>query len=287
MPSSKVWFITGSSTGFGRAMTEHVLAKGDIAVATLRSPEVLAELKSKHSEDKLLVLKLDVSKPHEIKDAFAAAVKRFGRVDNVFNNAAYGIFGEAEAVPEDTARAMFDVNLWGAINVSKEAVRVMREVNKPAGGRLLQISSVAGIQGFTGLSFYCASKSALNAFSEALSKEVDPEWNVKVIVVEPGAFRTPALSKIIIALPHPAYEKPLGALRANYESELHDWHSMQDPVKAVEVLHRIAALPDPPLFLPFGTDAIEMAKKKYAEMVKGTEAVASWSEELRIVGGDA
>lgn len=182
-------------------MTELVLANGDIAVATLRTPSALDELTTKYSKDKLLVLKLDVAKPEETKAAFAAALAHFGRIDAVFNNAAYSIFGEAEAMSDAVAREMFDVNLWGAIAVSKEAIRVFREVNQPAGGRLLNVSSSAGIDPVPGLAHYGAAKSgecvmlatmfvsrshrwaiALIAFTEGLAKEVDPAWNIKVSV---------------------------------------------------------------------------------------------------------
>ena len=180
-------------------MTELVLKNGDRAVATLRKPEVLAGLASKHGKDKLLVLKLDVTHPDEIKAAFDDAVKHFGRVDVVFNNAGYSVLGEIEGLPEEVGRAVFDTNVWGATNVSKEAVRVFRDVNKPAGGLLLQNSSQAGIQAYPGLGHYSATKYgeplsvastmlsaahviliALEGISTALAAEVEPEWNIKV-----------------------------------------------------------------------------------------------------------
>lgn len=175
--TSKVWFsehrlgsfsfsahrslshiVTGASTGFGRFLTELVLKNGDRAVATLRKPEVLADLASNHGKDKLLVLKVDVTHPQEIKDAFNEAVKQFGRVDVVFNNAGYLVVGEIEGLPEEIGRAIFETNVWGAVNVSKEAVRVFREANKPAGGLLLQMSSKAGIQAYPGIGHYSATK---------------------------------------------------------------------------------------------------------------------------------
>ena len=122
-------------------MTELVLEKGDIAVATLRKPEAISDLASQYTSERLLVLKLDVSKPQEITAAFDAAVKTFGRIDVVFNNAGYAILGEVEATTDQLARGIFDVNFFGALNVSKEAIRVFREVNKPQGGRLIQMSS--------------------------------------------------------------------------------------------------------------------------------------------------
>ena len=139
-------------------MVEHVLANGDIAIATLRKPGAIADLAAKHSSDKLLVLKLDVAQPEEIKTAFAAALKQFGRIDIVFNNAAFALMSEVEGTPDDKARAMFDVNVFGAANVSKEAVRVFRDVNKPQGGKLLQVSSAAGYRPTPAMAFYAASK---------------------------------------------------------------------------------------------------------------------------------
>lgn len=139
-------------------MVELVLAKGDIAVATLRKPEAIADLAAKHPADKLLVLKLDVAKPGDIKTAFSSAIKPFGRIDVVFNNAAIGIMSEVEGTPDDKARTMFDINFFGAANVSKEAVRVFRDVNKPQGGRLLQVSSVAGHTPPPAMAYYAATK---------------------------------------------------------------------------------------------------------------------------------
>ena len=151
--------VTGASTGFGRVLTEIVLEKGGIAIATARRPEALSDLSAEYPADRLLVLKLDVSKPQEIVDAFTTAKEKFGHIDVVANNAAYCTLGEVEAVANVDARSLFETNFWGAANVSREAVRFFREVN-PAGvgGRLLQVSSVAGLQGLAAMAFYAASK---------------------------------------------------------------------------------------------------------------------------------
>ena len=140
-------------------LTEIVLEKGDIAIATARRPEVLSDLVAKYYADRLQVIKLDVSKPQEVVDAFAAAKEKFGRIDVVANNAAYGTLGEVEATTDADARRLFETNFWGAVIVSREAVKFFREVN-PAGvgGRLLQVSSVAGLQGLAAMAFYAASK---------------------------------------------------------------------------------------------------------------------------------
>lgn len=140
-------------------MVEYVLSKGDIAVATLRKPEVLDDLKSKHPASKLLILKLDVTKPEDITDAFTKTQEVFGRIDVVFNNAGYGIVGEIEATPEDVARALFEVTFWGADRISRESVRFFRDINKPGtGGRLLNNSSMVGLNAFPGIGYYSASK---------------------------------------------------------------------------------------------------------------------------------
>lgn len=150
--------VTGTSSGIGRTTTEYLLKQGDIVVATLRKPEVLAELQRQYPADKLLVLKLDVSKPEDVSNAFVKAKEAFGRIDVVFNNAGYGILAEVEAGDEGVARSMFDTNFWGAITVSKEAVKFFRDINEPSGGRLIVNSSYAAMQSNALFSFYSASK---------------------------------------------------------------------------------------------------------------------------------
>lgn len=139
-------------------MTERVLKNGDIAIATLRKPEALSDLQTQYDTTKLLVLRLDVTKPQEIRDAFAQAKEAYGRVDVVFNNAGYSVLAEAEGTPDDAARAMFEVNFWGAANVSREAVAFFREANKPSGGRLLNVSSIIGLAPGAGMGYYAATK---------------------------------------------------------------------------------------------------------------------------------
>ena len=150
--------VTGTSTGFGRAMAEMLLEKGEIVIATARKPEMLDDLKAKHPATQLITTKLDVDNAQDIKDAFAVAKQVFGRVDVVFNNAGWAPVAETEAHPEEEARKMFDTNFWGSTNVSREAVRFFREENKPSGGVLLVNSSVNGIQSMPVLAYYSASK---------------------------------------------------------------------------------------------------------------------------------
>ncbi|KZT04686.1 NAD(P)-binding protein [Laetiporus sulphureus 93-53] len=246
MSSPRVWFMTGCSTGFGRLMTELVLERGDVAVSTARKPEVLAGLAAIYPEDRLLILKLD-------------AERRFGRIDVVFNNARFGILGELEGIPENTARGLFDVNFWGAVNVSKEAIRVFREVNRPQGGRLLQMSSMYGVEANPPFGIYSAAKFALEGFTESLAAEIDPKWEIKITLLEPGFFKTNLRANAVEMEPHPAYTRHrlLSATRLAASGEV--FH--RDPKNAVAAMYRLVSLPDPPLHFPLGEDAIVLKSR--------------------------
>lgn len=150
--------VTGSSGGFGRSLVKLILEGGDIAVATLRTPSAFDDLKQTYDESKLLVLPLDVTNAEQVKSVFQAATDKYGRIDFVYNLAGHGLIAEVEGTPEEDARALFDVNFWGATQVSNEAVRVFREVNKPQGGHLFVISSLVGLKAMAGTGFYSASK---------------------------------------------------------------------------------------------------------------------------------
>lgn len=279
MSDPKVWLITGSSSGFGRELTEFVLKNGDIAVATLRKPEALADLSSTYPLSQLLVLKLDVTNPSEIVSAFAEAEEKFGRIDVVFNNAGYGVLAEVEGTPEEVARGMFEVNFWGAAAVSREAVRFFRDVNKPAGGRLLQMSSLSGIEAQPTLGYYAATKFALEGLSEAIAAEVDPAWNIKVTIIEPGGFRTKITSSSMQLIPaHPAYNNPDTQV-VMFRQYLESNPVMPgDASKAAGVFHRLASYPDPPLRFPLGKDCISGVRRKTAKLLQDVDNFESWSE---------
>jgi len=284
MSSQKVWLITGASSGFGRSVTERVLSQGDIAVATLRKPEVLADLVAKYSKETLLVLPLDVSKPQQILEAFAKTREVFGRLDVVFNNAGYGVLGEIEGTPDDAARAMFEVDFWGAANVSKEAVKFFREVNSPRGGTLLNVGSMAGIEGSPAIGYYSAAKFALEGFTAALAKEVDPAWNIKISILEPGGFATRGSSKSsLIRTPvHPAYDND--SLRSKMTRNFleNDAKLPGDPDKAAKLIYKISQLPELPLNFPIGKDAIQVVRQRVAVITASTDDYESWSEDLMI-----
>ncbi|KIJ61448.1 hypothetical protein HYDPIDRAFT_159481 [Hydnomerulius pinastri MD-312] len=281
MSTSKVWLITGASSGFGRSMTEHVLLQGDKVVATLRKPEMLDDLAARYPKNKLLVLKVDVSKGEEIDHAFAKTKEVFGRLDVVFNNAGYGVFGEVESTPAEDARAMFDVNFWGASHVSRAAVQFFREVNESGrGGVLLQNSSLAGFVTPPGISYYSASKHALNGFSEGLAHELDPTWNIKICIIEPGGFYTSGLDKMKTYATHPAYNgktSPAAIVHAAITTGTPEG----DANKFSKAVYRLANGDNIPLHLPMGQDALAMLQDRVEKLSAIVPEVAPWSADLK------
>ncbi|CDO72275.1 hypothetical protein BN946_scf184970.g127 [Trametes cinnabarina] len=280
MTLPRVWFITGTSTGFGRTLTELVLERDERVVATARDLTTLHDLLAKYGQDRLLVVKVDVTRIEEVEVAFARAKLGFGRIDVVVNNAGYAHLGEVESMDDSTAREIFETNFWGALKVTRRAIEFFRESNPPGvGGRLLQISSVLGVVGLGAHTFYAASKFALEGMTESLSQELDPAWNINITLIEPGWFRTAAVSKIRWAPQHPAYSNP--DLPANkVRAEWRGFVSPGDTQKAVEVFYKIAGLPDPPLHFPLGQEAIDMIRKKTATLNATITEYESWSEKL-------
>src|SRR5689334_2419912 len=183
--ANKVWFITGSSKGFGRVWAEAALARGDKVAATARDISSLADLAKKYG-DNVLALGLNVDDKQAVDAAVAEAHRRFGRLDVVINNAGYGLFGAIEEVSEEEARAQIETNVFGALWVTQAALPIMR---KQGSGHIIQISSIGGVNAFPNLGLYHASKWALEGFSQALSLEV-ADFGIHVTLVEPAGFST-------------------------------------------------------------------------------------------------
>lgn len=262
MNTAKVWFITGVSTGFGRSMTEYALRRGDVAVATLRTPSVMDTLRAQWPEDKLIVLKLDVTKRGDISHALEYVKAKVGRIDFVFNNAGYGLMAEVEGTPEDAAKAMFDVNFWGAAYIAREAIEFFRDVNKPRGGTLLNVSSYMGLVPQPLMGYYVASKHALEGVTEVFARELDPAWNIRVSLLEFGGFHTAATSSMVVLPAHPSYTDP--ALPSVVMRKLSsDWEAQGDPDKAAGFIYGFVNCADRlPIRLAIGLDAITMIKEK-------------------------
>ncbi|KAH7906919.1 NAD(P)-binding protein [Hygrophoropsis aurantiaca] len=287
--SPLIWFITGASSGFGRSMTELALSLGDIVVATLRKPEVLDGLTSQYPTDKLLVLKLDVTNQVDIDQAFETTKAEFGRIDIVFNNAGLVMMGELEGFPIDIARNIFEVNFWGASNVSLAAVKFFREVNGPEkGGILLQNSSASGFIPPPCFGYYSArqviyhqTRTAIEGFTEGLAKELSPNWNIKVCIIQPGAFHTHVMDAAQLLPPHPAYIHETSSAAYHIRDIVPTAEFQGDPEKFVRTLYKVATGGDIPLHLPMGMDAVVTIRAKAEKIIAGVNAVESWSANLK------
>ncbi|KAF8551382.1 NAD(P)-binding protein [Imleria badia] len=269
--------VTGASSGFGKSLTEFVLAKGDIVVATLRKPEVLQELSASYSKERLLVLKVDVINQADIDLAFARTKEVFGRLDVVFNNAGYLVLGDAETTPIDTARSLFDVNFWGAVNVSRAAIKFFREVNEPGrGGVLLQNSSVVAVEALPGAPFYSAREHvALDGVSEALAMEILPQWNIKICIIQTGGFGTNVAANAMVLPDNPIYEG-----KASILANVGKFIQLGDPAKFVKAIYSLVEGGKMPLHLPIGQDTLGAVQRKVESLGKEISEAAPWSADL-------
>ncbi len=250
----KIWFITGSSRGLGRSLTEAVLANGDKVAATARNPEALSDLVEKY-KDQVYPIKLDVTNYTEVKQAVADAVKHFGRIDVLVNNAGFGIIGAAEAFTEEQVRSQLETNLYAPIEITRAVLPYMR---KQRSGHILQISSVGGRVGNAGLTMYQAAKFGLGGFSEALAKEVS-SLGIHVTCVEPGGFRTDwAGASMSYAPKIEGYEETVDKRYDFFKSG--KFVPMGDPDKAAKAMIDLIDSAEPPVHLVLGSEAINILK---------------------------
>ena len=256
-----VWFITGCSTGFGRALAAHVLECGFNAVVTARKPDEVQDLASK---GKALILKLDVTDQNEVNEAIHRAEKHFGRIDVLVNYAGIVYFAAVEEGEEAQARKMFEVNVFGMGKMIRAALPGMR---KQGTGSIVNVSSIGGLVGFPALGYYNATKFAVEGLSEALRKEVEP-LGISVTVVEPSGFRTDWAgrsaneSKTQID----AYAATAGKARSGLRAV--SGKQDGDPVRAAQAIVSAIQSPHPPHHLLLGNAAYEGAMAKLDELRK-------------------
>jgi NAD(P)-dependent dehydrogenase (short-subunit alcohol dehydrogenase family) len=253
--ASKVWFITGSSKGFGRIWAEAALARGDHVAATARDESTLAPLVEKYG-DAVAALKLDVTDRKAVGDAVAETLRRFGRIDIAVNNAGYGQFGTIEEVSEDEARAQIETNLFGALWVTQAVLPIMRGQRS---GHIIQISSIGGVNAFPTVGLYHASKWGLEGFSQTLAQEV-AEFGIHVTLVEPAGFSTdwsgPSARR---STPIAAYD---GARARNAERRKHVVPG--DPEATGPAMLALVDAAEPPLRVFFGDVGLPMIRQEYA-----------------------
>ncbi len=251
---SRTWLVTGSSRGFGLELVRAALAAGDTVVATARRPDLLGDLVRRYG-DRVRPFALDVTDAHAARDAVAFAVAEFGRLDVVVNNAGYANSAPIEEMAEDDFRAQVEANLFGVVNVTRAALPVLRAQRS---GVFLQFSSVGGrVGGTPGMGAYQAAKFAVEGFSEVLAGETAP-FGIRVIIVEPGAFRTDWQGSSMRLHPvGPDYDVTVGAL--NRYREANNGTQPGDPARAAQVILRVLAEAEPPRRLLLGADAVGTA----------------------------
>ncbi|MFJ7246936.1 SDR family NAD(P)-dependent oxidoreductase [Kitasatospora sp. NPDC098652] len=248
----QVWFITGSSRGFGRSLVRAALAAGDLVAATARRPEQLADLVEEFGE-RVRPVALDVTDPAAARAAVAQARAAFGRIDVLVNNAGYANVSPIETTEDADFRAQFETNFWGVYHVTKAALPLLREQK---GGLVMQFSSVGGrVGGSPGIASYQAAKFAIDGFSRVLRAELAP-FGVKVLVVEPSGFRTDwAGSSMVVHDVPEAYAETVGAI--NERLRQGGDGAAGDPDRAAGILVRMARRRDVPDHLPLGVNAVE------------------------------
>ncbi|MCD9017070.1 SDR family oxidoreductase [Parachryseolinea silvisoli] len=268
---TKVWFVTGASKGLGLALVHALLHKGYQVAATSRKLNELKAAVPEGSADAFLPLEVDLLKEDSVRKAIDATRTKFGEIDVVVNNAGYGLVGGLEELSDAEARTNFDVNVFGALNVIRQALPHLRAQRS---GHIFNIASIGGFTGsFAGFGIYCATKFAMHGFTESLADEIK-EFGVKATVVSPGYFRTNFLESSSLAVPqHPieAY-KAVREMQTLHESDIKG-NQAGDPVKAAEVLIQVAEQAESVLHLFLGPDAYGLAEKKMEQVKKDMDAV--------------
>ncbi|KAF2999980.1 Oxidoreductase boa17 [Neopestalotiopsis sp. 37M] len=250
----KVWLITGSSRGLGRAIVEAALQAGDSVIATARNPGQLESLVQKYGSDKVFPVAMDVSNNDNVVKAVKAGHERFGRIDVVVNNAGYANLAATEDISIEDFRAQVDTNFLGVVYVTKAVLPILR---KQGSGHIFQVSSLGGRLGSPGLCAYQASKWAVGGFSTVLSAEVAP-LGIKVTVLEPGGMKTdwagPSMRIPPVSEP---YQQTVGSFAEMLRTM--SGNEVSVPEKVAKIIIDLTKEAEPPLRLLLGTDAAEYA----------------------------
>ena len=254
MPSSKVWFITGASRGFGRVWAEAALKRGDKVVATARHPGTLHDLAEAFG-DAVLVLQLDVTDRDAVFEAVAQAHGHFKRLDVVLCNAGYGYMGAIEELEHEQVKANFETNVFGTLSVVQAALPILRAQGS---GHVLTVSSIGGVVGFPTGGSYTASKFVIEAMSEALAGEVAP-FGIKVTILEPGHFSTEFRAGVKSPPAIAAYDPVRQAVRSSFKPG-----DFGDPAATAAAIFEAVDAKEPPLRLVLGSTTIAKFRAVYA-----------------------
>jgi NAD(P)-dependent dehydrogenase (short-subunit alcohol dehydrogenase family) len=274
--AQRIFLITGASSGFGRALAKAALAAGNIVIGTVRNDPSKVEFEGLHAHHAHGVL-LDVSDFDSIDATIDEVAQRVGAIDVLVNSAGYGHEGILEESPLEELRRQFDVNVFGAVAMIKAVLPSMR---KRRTGHIINITSMAGLVTFPGISYYCGSKFALEGISEALEQEVR-SFGIKVTAVAPGAFRTDWAGRSMVRTEHSIddYDTVFAPIRRARLAK--DGKQPGDPAKAAKVLLDLIDEDDPPVHLVLGDDALKVVRDKISAL---SREIGAWESVSKSTG---
>ena len=266
----RVWFVTGTSTGFGRILVEEVLKAGGKVVATARNVAQIADLEQQYP-GRAKAIALDVTSKQQSEAAVAQAIEAFGRIDVLVNNAGYGLAGAVEEASDEEIKRQIDTNVYGVLYVTRAALPHLR---KQCSGHILNLSSILGLTAMPGFSFYSLTKFAVEGLSEGLAAELAP-LGIKVTLVEPGPFRTDFASRsaVFTSTEIDDYKQTAGKTREYLRTI--SGTQKGDPLRAVHALMEIVESTDPPLHLLLGSVAYTRYRGKLKQL---DEELSKWEQ---------
>ncbi len=269
----KVWFITGAGRGIGAQIAHAALAAGDKVVAGGRNLSQLDSTFASSDRSRVALVELDVAQEAQALSAVEAAVTRFGRIDVLVNNAAYGLLGNFEELSAQEIAQQFDVNVFGVMHLLRAALPVLR---KQRAGHVINISSIAGVTGFDGAAVYCATKYAIEGLSSSLWLEL-AKFGIAVTTVEPGFFRTDFLDQSSVRYGQKVIEDY--AAHGSVENAYGAYHGKQlgDPVKLASAVVQLAGMHKPPKHFLAGSDALAMASAEVDARLSELKEMAALS----------
>lgn len=271
MSESKVWLITGCSTGFGRHIAQKAIVAGYKVVVTARNVQQVTDLVAGH-EDQVIALSLDVTNPDQIRNVVDRTIEKFNRIDVLVNNAGIGYFSSVEESVEEETRKMFEVNFWGLMHVTNAVLPHMRSQKS---GHIINFSSIGGLASFPTLGYYHATKYAVEGISESLSQELKP-FNIHVTLIEPSGFRTDWAGRSSVktetSIPE-LKESIVGQMLQGIELGVGQENG--DPAKAADAVIKVVETTEPPLRLLLGQQAYDTATYKFNSLLASIE---QWKE---------
>jgi NAD(P)-dependent dehydrogenase (short-subunit alcohol dehydrogenase family) len=271
MNTQKTWFVTGASKGLGLSLVNQLLNKGFNIAATSRSITDLTKVVGEHPN--FLPLSVNIKAEDSVANAIDQTISRFGKIDVVVNNAGYGLTGSLEELSDEEARENFDVNVFGSLNVIRA---VMPHLRAQQSGHIFNVSSIGGFTGnFPGFGIYCATKFAVQGFTESLGAEVK-SFGIKATIVSPGYFRTNFLMPDSLSTPKNEIReyKEVRAVQAAHQNDING-NQAGDPDKAALVMIAAAESAEAPMHLFLGADAYGIAARKMEDVKADMEA---WRE---------